>query len=63
MYEPPGRVVVEHVLVGPDARTRSSERRSSGVMSMVVPWKYFCVNSGLVIASQIASGVARMKTW
>jgi hypothetical protein len=26
------------------------------------PWKYFCVNSGSVIASQICSGVALMYT-
>ena len=30
---------------------------------MRAPWKYRCVNSGFVIASQIASGVALMNTW
>ena len=38
-------------------------RRSSGVVSIVTPWKYFEVNSGFVIASQIASGVALMNSW
>ena len=35
----------------------------SRVDSTAEPWKYFAVNSGVVIASQICSGVAPMKTW
>ena len=31
--------------------------------STLVPWKYFTVNSGFVIACQILSAGALMKTW
>ena len=36
---------------------------ASPVVSTRPPWKYLVVNSGLMIASQIASGVALMNTW
>ena len=36
---------------------------ASPVVSTRPPWKYFVVNSGLMSASQIASGVALMNTW
>ena len=35
---------------------------ASPVVWTAAPWKYLVVNSGLTIASQIASGVALMNT-
>ena len=51
---------------GESPRTSPSgptERRRAGVISILEPWKYLAVNSGIVIASQMASGVERMNTW